>query len=80
MDVNIPSVPKLAKGGIYQNGSWRNSAQYANGGLPNIGQMFVARQAGPELVGTIGGHTAVMITIRLWLRYLMVYLMHLIRC
>lgn len=25
-----------------------------------MGQMFIAREAGPELVGTIGGHTAVM--------------------
>lgn len=25
-----------------------------------MGQMFVAREAGPELVGTVGGHTAVM--------------------
>ena len=26
----------------------------------NTGQMFIAREAGPELVGTIGGSTAVM--------------------
>lgn len=32
---------------------------YAKGGFPNAGQMFVAREAGPELVGTIGGRTAV---------------------
>ena len=58
--VSIPTIPKLAKGGIFKNGSWHNIAKYANGGLPNMGQMFVAREAGPELVGTIGGHTAVM--------------------
>ncbi len=58
--VSIPTMPKLAKGGIFKNGSWHNIAKYANGGLPNMGQMFVAREAGPELVGTIGGHTAVM--------------------
>lgn len=33
---------------------------YAKGGFPDTGEMFVAREAGPELVGTIGGHTAVM--------------------
>ncbi len=33
---------------------------YANGGFPNVGEMFIAREAGPELVGTIGGSTAVM--------------------
>ena len=50
----------LAKGGIYSGGTWHNIAKYAGGGLPGMGQMFVAREAGPELVGTIGGHTAVM--------------------
>lgn len=58
--VNIPMIPKLAKGGIFAGGTWHNIAKYANGGLPGMGQMFVAREAGPELVGTIGGHTAVM--------------------
>lgn len=50
----------LAKGGILKNGKWKNIAQYAGGGLPNMGQLFVAREAGPEFVGTMGGHTAVM--------------------
>lgn len=31
----------------------------AQGGFPDIGQMFIAREAGPELVGNIGGRTAV---------------------
>lgn len=32
---------------------------YASGGFPDAGEMFVAREAGPELVGTIGGRSAV---------------------
>lgn len=32
---------------------------FAEGGFPTTGQMFLAREAGPELVGTIGGRTAV---------------------
>lgn len=32
---------------------------FADGGFPDIGQMFIAREAGPELVGTMGGRTAV---------------------
>ena len=32
---------------------------YASGGYPDTGQLFLAREAGPEMVGTIGGHTAV---------------------
>jgi len=32
---------------------------FAQGGFPDQGQMFIAREAGPELVGNIGGRTAV---------------------
>lgn len=46
--LNIPAkIPKL-------NVSW-----YANGGFPTEGELFVAREAGPEMVGSIGGKTAV---------------------
>lgn len=49
-----------ANGGILVNGKWQPVNYYANGGLPPIGQMFVARENGAELVGNIGSHTAVM--------------------
>ncbi len=46
--VNLPTtIPKLKV-------SW-----YAAGGLPDIGELFVAREAGPELVGSIGGKSGV---------------------
>lgn len=32
---------------------------YAVGGFPDVGQMFIARESGPEFVGTMGGKTAV---------------------
>ena len=32
---------------------------YAQGGFPNMGQMFIARERGPELVGKIGNRNAV---------------------
>lgn len=32
---------------------------FASGGFPTEGELFMAREAGPELVGTIGGRTAV---------------------
>lgn len=54
------STTKKADGGVFSGGSWKPVKKYAVGGLPNMGQMFVAREAGPELVGTLGGHTAVM--------------------
>jgi len=45
---NLPTtIPKLKV-------SW-----YAQGGFPDTGELFIAREAGPELVGSIGGRTAV---------------------
>ena len=41
------SLPKLSI-------SW-----YASGGFPNMGEMFIARESGPELVGRIGNKTTV---------------------
>ena len=34
-------------------------SQYAEGGWPATGQLFISRENGPEMVGTIGGNTAV---------------------
>ena len=36
-----------------------NIPYFAAGGFPDTGQMFIAREAGPELVGSINGRTAV---------------------
>lgn len=59
--VNVSTkATKKADGGVFSGGSWKPIKKYAVGGLPNMGQMFVAREAGPELVGNLGGHTAVM--------------------
>lgn len=33
--------------------------EFAEGGFPKIGQLFIAREAGPELVGQMGNRTAV---------------------
>lgn len=49
-----------ASGGIYQSGRWRPITAAASGGAFSTGQMFLAREAGPELVGSIGRSTAVM--------------------
>lgn len=32
---------------------------FAEGGFPETGQLFLAREAGAEMVGSVGGHTAV---------------------
>lgn len=57
---NVERINFKANGGLFKNGSWKPITQYASGGLPSTGQMFIAREAGPELVGRIGSNTAVM--------------------
>ncbi len=37
----------------------QNIAGYASGGFPRQGELFIAREDGPELVGSIGGRSAV---------------------
>ena len=53
------SIRPKKDGGIFYSGNWHPVTAYARGGIPDMGQMFIAREAGPELVGTIGSHTAV---------------------
>ena len=60
---NFSGTAKLvpaATGGVFVNGQKRPIQKFASGGSPFGGQLFLAREAGPELVGTLGGHTAVM--------------------
>ena len=49
-----------ANGGLFSSGVWRPMKAYANGGFPSQGEIFMAREKGPELVGKIGNSTAVM--------------------
>lgn len=46
-----PSIPEVTI-------PWRMSA-FATGGFPETGQLFLANEAGPEMVGNIGNRTAV---------------------
>ena len=46
-------------GKISGSGSSTKISFYKEGGFPSNGEMFIAREAGPELVGTIGSKTAV---------------------
>ena len=50
----LPGVDKLAARAAKAKGG-----TYASGGFPEEGQLFIAREAGAEMVGTIGGRTAV---------------------
>lgn len=49
-----------AVGGVFSGGAWHDIAKYGSGGMPRGSQLFWARERGPELVGTLGGNTAVM--------------------
>ncbi|MBR5199356.1 MAG: hypothetical protein IKW20_05950 [Bacteroidales bacterium] len=62
LQIKLPTVKVTwnSSGGANSVSIPKFSVQYyAAGGFPAEGQMFVAREAGPELVGTIGGRTAV---------------------
>jgi hypothetical protein len=49
LGISFPRVPEVDLSGL----------MFAEGGFPQQGQMFIAREAGAELVGNIGGSTAV---------------------
>ena len=49
MGIRFGRVPKVDLSGL----------MFADGGFPQQGQVFIAREAGAELVGNIGGSTAV---------------------
>ena len=49
-----------AEGGVYSSGRWKPITAAASGGAFSQGQMFIAREGGPEMVGRIGTSTAVM--------------------
>lgn len=53
---NITTVHTIITKSISRGGSTK---AFASGGFPDTGQMFIAREDGPELVGTIGSRTAV---------------------
>ena len=61
LNLKIPTIPRVdtssqTKSTYSGIGSGRG---FAAGGFPESGSLFLARESGPELVGSIGGHTAV---------------------
>lgn len=49
-----------ANGGAYYGKQWHNISQFANGGVPSYGSLFVAGERGAEIVGNINGRTEVL--------------------
>ena len=59
--ITTEEIPgRLASGGSYYGGSWHNIPQYANGTTNAHGSVFIAGEAGPEVVGHINGRTEVL--------------------
>ena len=54
------SISQFANGGIFSGGFWKSIPQYAGGTTNAHGSMFLAGEAGPELVGHVGGRTEVL--------------------
>ncbi len=46
--IDFPDIPTIPRIGTY-----------AEGGFPAVGEMFIARENGPEMIGEMGGRTAV---------------------
>jgi hypothetical protein len=57
----ITALPPVKTTGVVVQGQSQlpTIRGFASGGFPSTGQLFIAREAGPEMVGTIGGRTAV---------------------
>lgn len=60
-DVTWATFKNIFKGNGYNGGGFDFSELngYASGGFPTMGEMFIARERGPELVGRIGNKNAV---------------------
>ena len=54
------TISAQALGGVLKNGIWNSIPQYASGTTRAQGSLFVAGEAGPEVVGHIGGRTEVL--------------------
>lgn len=54
--LGVPAIPQIHIPRVDFSGALMS---YATGGFPEEGQLFIAREAGAEMVGSLGGRTAV---------------------
>lgn len=59
LDVEYSSTPKIDLAISRLNNLRNFGFAYASGGFPSVGEIFLANEAGPEIVGKIGSRTAV---------------------
>jgi hypothetical protein len=57
--INVSSYTSHKVGTTSFNTPNFRASWYASGGLPEMGEMFIAREKGPELIGRIGNKNAV---------------------
>lgn len=62
--LKLPNITPTWTHYTYGNGGWFDIPSfslswYARGGFPNMGELFMARESGPELVGKMGNRNAV---------------------
>lgn len=58
-ELNSATATHISLSGNVHGGSGGSFSQRAEGGFPDTGELFIARESGPELVGSIGSKTAV---------------------
>lgn len=56
---NVNVAEYKAGGGVFSGGAWHDIPQFASG-TTRAGSLFIAGEAGPEVVGHIGGRTEVL--------------------
>lgn len=54
------TISAVKSGGIFNGGTWSKIPQYAKGTARAHGSLFLAGEAGPEVVGHVGGRTEVL--------------------
>lgn len=59
LENRIAALGTSSKNIAQRTGNGPKIEAYASGGFPSEGQLFMAREAGPELIGTLHGRTAV---------------------
>ena len=59
-NVRWHDLPQYAGGGVITKNAWRSIPKYAGGTMSAHGSLFLAGEAGPELVGHVGGRTEVL--------------------
>lgn len=59
LTVGMPGIERQSQADRYNRNYVLDPAMYDSGGFPSQGDLFIANERSPELVGTIGGRTAV---------------------